>query len=123
MIRTVRLIIVIAAVSLLVASMIHLEVLTTGHRHQQAGTAEAVIGAVMLVGLGLTWLPGRRPLSIGLLTLWFGLLGTLVGVFTIIIGVGPQTTADIVYHLLLIALLATGVAVARKGRRETTTTS
>ena len=58
--RTVRLVISVAATSLVVASMIHLEVLTPGYRHQQAGIAEAAIGASMLVGLGLTWLSARR---------------------------------------------------------------
>jgi hypothetical protein len=114
MIRTVRVLIVVAAASLIVASLIHLEVLMEGYRDQGAGIAEAVIGGVMLVGLAFTWLPGRRGRWAGVATLGFGLLGTLVGLFTVII-VGPSTLPDLVYHVALTAWLIVGVTVAWRG--------
>lgn len=100
---TVRIWIGAIAVSLLSASSIHFGLLIQGYRDQQAATAEAVIGTVMLVGLGLTWAPGpwSRRAAVG--TLAFGLLGALVGLFTVVIGVGPRTLPDIVYHVALVA--------------------
>lgn len=114
---TVRAFIAVAAASLIAASMVHFELLLDGYRHQEAGTSEAVIAAVMLVGLALTWGPPawRRRAALG--ALGFGLLGALVGLFTIAIGVGPQTAPDMVYHAALLALLATGLVVALRTTR------
>jgi len=42
----------------------------------------------------------------------FALLGTLVGLFTIIIGVGPRTVPDVVYHIAVLIVLAAGLRVA-----------
>lgn len=49
MIRSVRLFIVVAALSLIVASLIHLGVVMEGYRHQAAGVSEAVIAVAMLI--------------------------------------------------------------------------
>lgn len=111
-ITTVRLLIALAAVSLVVASLIHFGFLIEGYDHRQAAVAEMVIGGAMLLGLAMTWMqsPWGRRAAIGALA--FGLLGTLVGVFTIIIGVGPQTAPDVVYHGALVAALIVGLALA-----------
>ncbi len=50
----------------------------------------------------------------GILAQGFALLGTLVGVTMIAIGVGPQTTGDIVFHMLLIVLLVTGLIMTMR---------
>jgi hypothetical protein len=114
MIRTTRIIIGVAAASLIVASLIHLGVLMEGYRLQQVGRSEAVIGTGMLVGLALTWLSGRKGLLAGVVSLAFGLLGTLVGVFTIVVGERPSTFGEVVYHLSLVAVLVAGLVVASK---------
>jgi len=45
----------------------------------------------------------------------FALLGTAVGIFTIVIGVGPRTALDLTLHGALIVLLVTGlVAIGRR---------
>jgi hypothetical protein len=41
--------------------------------------------------------------------------GTLVGVFTIIVGVGPRSAPDVVYHLIMIGLLGWGLLVTTRG--------
>lgn len=102
----------VAAGSLLVASLIHSGALLDGYRHQPAAIAEAVIGTVMLACLAATWIPGPWPRRAALAGFTFGLLGTLVGMFTIVIGVGPQSVADVVYHLALLAALAGGLVVS-----------
>ena len=46
------------------------------------------------------------------------LLGTLVGVFTIAIGVGPRTLPDIAYHVAIIAVLVGGLILAWRAPRQ-----
>jgi hypothetical protein len=44
------------------------------------------------------------------------LLGTFVGIFTIMVGVGPQSAFDVGLHACFVALLVAGLTVvARKG--------
>src|SRR5207245_5921694 len=44
----------------------------------------------------------------------FALLGTLVGAFTIAIGVGPRTVPDVVYHAAILFALSWGLVVAAR---------
>ena len=46
----------------------------------------------------------------GLWAQGFALVGTLVGLFTIAIGVGPRTAPDLVFHVAILALLGAGLA-------------
>jgi hypothetical protein len=46
----------------------------------------------------------------------FALLGTLVGILTIAIGVGPRTAPDVIYHAGIVAVLAYGIVVARRAK-------
>jgi len=95
------------------ASLVHFGILAQGFEHTKAGTAEAVIGAVLLIAL--LWTLSRRTLSMAaLVAQGFALLGTLVGVTMIAIGVGPQTTGDIVFHMLLIVFLVTGLIMTMR---------
>jgi hypothetical protein len=82
--------------------------------HRQAATAESVIAIVLLAG----WI------SISILRSWthrislavqaFALLGTLVGIFTIALGVGPRTMPDLVYHASIVAVLVSGLIVTAR---------
>ncbi|HEY7092422.1 MAG TPA: hypothetical protein VH393_04545, partial [Ktedonobacterales bacterium] len=104
----------IEGVSFLAAGLIHRGVFIAGYAHQQASIAETTIAIVLLIGLGLTWIwPGQTRL-IGLVAQAFALLGTLIGVFTIAIGVGPRTAPDIVYHIAILAVLTWGLIVAAR---------
>jgi hypothetical protein len=111
---TIRLFLLIEGVSFLAAGLIHRGMFITGYAHQQASIAETTIAIVLLIGLGLTWIwPGQTRL-IGLVAQAFALLGTLIGVFTIAIGVGPRTAPDIVYHIAILAVLTWGLIVAAR---------
>jgi len=96
------------------ASAVHSGLLLQGHAHGQARIAEAVIAAVLLAAwaLSLVWLPRTRKLA--LLGQGFALLGTLVGLFTIAVGIGPQSAPDLVFHFALAALLLAGLYFARR---------
>lgn len=98
------------------AALIHFGVLMDGYEHQKAGTAETVIGVVLLLGLVMTWIRPGSTRGAGLAAQGFALLGTLVGIFTIAIGVGPRTVPDIVYHIGIVVALVSGLVVSARAR-------
>jgi hypothetical protein len=98
------------------ASLVHAGILATEYEHRQAATAEGVIAAVLLLGLILSTIPSLPERGLLLGAQIFALLGTLVGAFTIAIGVGPQTVGDLVFHALLLILLVTGLVLALKAK-------
>lgn len=113
----VRSLLLVEAATFLVAAAIHFGVLVDGYGHREAGTAETVIAVALLVGLALTWArpPWPRRAAIGAQA--FAALGVLVGLFTIVVGVGPRTVPDVAYHLVILAVLVAGLGLAV--RRDT----
>jgi two-component system OmpR family response regulator len=57
--------------------------------------------------------PGRTR-KLALLGQAFALIGTMLGLFTIFLGIGPQSAPDLVFHLALLALLLAGLYFARR---------
>ena len=113
MTRTIRAFLLVEAASFAAAALVHFGVLTRGYEHQQAGTAESVIAIVLLFGLALS-LAGMRARAAGLAAQAFAFVGTLVGIFTIAIGVGPRTGPDIAYHAAIAAVLVVGLIIAAR---------
>lgn len=114
MIRALRLFLLVEAASFGAAALVHFGVLSSGYEHRAAGTAESVIGAVLLLGLVLALArPGWTRVA-GLAAQGVALLGTLVGLFTIAVGVGPRTTPDLAYHAAILLVLAWGLVVATR---------
>jgi hypothetical protein len=118
-ISKIRLFLLVEAFSFATASMIHAGKLVQGYEHPQARIAEAVIALVLLAGWALTWIRPERLRAVGLAVQGFALLGTLVGVFTIAVGVGPRTVPDIVYHIGIVIVLVWGLRVAARTRGTT----
>jgi hypothetical protein len=114
--RTIRLFVLIEGLSFLTAALVHFGVLLRGYQHHPAGTAESVIGVVLLVGLVLSLLLPTATRAIGLAVQAFALLGTLVGIFTIVVGVGPRTLPDITYHAIIVIVLVAGLITAACGK-------
>jgi hypothetical protein len=98
------------------AALVHGGVLMAGYQHREARIAESVIAAVLTLGLAVTFVQARRTRAVGLAVQGFALLGTLVGIFTMIIGVGPQSAFDIALHLGFVTLLISGLVVAARDR-------
>ncbi|MBY5580598.1 hypothetical protein [Rhizobium leguminosarum] len=98
------------------ASLTHAGIVLEGHEHRQAMIAEAVISAVLLLGLISLGLDRSWSRTAAIFAQSFALLGTLVGAFTIAIGVGPQTTLDYLSHAVMILLLATGLVWLARSR-------
>jgi hypothetical protein len=109
--QPIRLFLLAEGASFFAASLIHRGVFITGYAHQAASIAETTIAVVLLGGFGLTWIWPAQSRLIGLVAQAFALLGTLVGVFTIAIGVGPRTVPDLAYHFTILAVLAWGLIV------------
>jgi hypothetical protein len=74
---------------------IHFDLLIGGYRHRNAGTAESVISAALVAGLLLTWTPPPWSRRAATAAQSFGILGVLVGLFTIALGIEPRTTLDL----------------------------
>ncbi|CAN7481107.1 hypothetical protein [Bosea sp. LjRoot237] len=99
------------------ASLIHAGIPFSGHEHAQARTAEGVIAVVLALGLAICLLRPAAARTVALAAQGFALLGTLVGAFTIAVGVGPQAPADKVFHGILLVLLVAGLVAAWRARR------
>jgi hypothetical protein len=112
--QTMRRFLLVEAVGFLMAALCHFGVLVAGYQHQAAGTAEMTIAVVLLLGLAMSYIwPGQTRLS-GLGAQAFALLGTMVGTYLVVIGVGPSTVPDLVYHVAMLALLGRGLFVAAR---------
>ncbi len=98
------------------AALVHSGVLVRGYEHWKAATAESVIGVVLLVGLGVTVVTAQASRAVGLAAQAFALLGTLVGILTIAIGVGPRSALDIAFHVGFVVALITGLVLVARGR-------
>lgn len=110
-----RVLLLCEGLSFVIAALTHFGVLFEGYAHRQASIAESVIAVVLLAGLGGTWVWPARTRLISLIVQAFALLGTLVGGFTIMIGVGPRMLPEGIYHLAILALLVCGLVFAAKG--------
>ena len=109
----IRRFLIVEAVSFMVAALIHSGRLIAGYEHPRARIAETVIALVLLVGLAVTWIRPRALRRAGLVTQGFALLGTLVGLFTIAIGIGPRTLPDVIYHIVIVIVLVLGLRAAK----------
>lgn len=117
--RMVRVFLFAEAAAFVAASLIHRGVLVQGLRHQQAGNAEAVIAVVLALGLALTWAAPPWAVRAAIGAQAFALLGVLVGLFTIAVGVGPQTVPDLAYHAGILVVLVVGLGMMWRRRTLT----
>lgn len=115
--RNLRLFLLLQALGFAAAALVHAGIAVDGYRHREATIAESVIALVLLAGLaaGLANPPAARAVGLGVQA--FALLGTLVGIFTIAIGVGPQSGFDVALHAGFVALLIAGLAFTVRSLR------
>ncbi len=113
---TIRSFLAVEALAFLAAALVHAGLLFPGYEHRAARIAETVLAVVLLAGLTAGLLRPGLSRAAGLAAQGFALLGTLVGILTMIVGIGPQSTGDAVYHAAMVALLAWGLVVAARVR-------
>ncbi len=105
-----RLLLIFEAAAFLAASLVHAGWLIPGYEHTQARAAQATIAGVLVAALIVTWLRPAGTRAAALSAQVFALLGTMIGVFTMIAGVGPQTAPDVAFHVGMLAFLAWGLS-------------
>lgn len=103
--QTIRIFMLFEAATFSAAALIHSGMLVAGYEHHKARIAEGVITIVLLAAVASTWVRPAWTRRAGLAARLFALVGTLIGVFTIIVGVGPRTLPDIAYHAAIVAVL------------------
>jgi hypothetical protein len=116
-IRGLRGFLLLEAGLLVAASLVHSGLLLQGHAHSQARIAEAVIAAVLLAAWALSLVWPVRTRQLALLAQAVALKGTLVGLSIILIGIGPQSAPDKVFHFALLGLLLAGLRAARRAKK------
>jgi len=112
--RTIRLFLLFTGATFALAASIHYGALIDGYAHREAAIAETVIASVLLAGLALSLILPSWTRPIGLFALAFAAAGTLVGMFTIAIGIEPRTVPDIIYHVAILIALGWGLLVAAR---------
>jgi hypothetical protein len=114
-IARIRTLLAAEALAFAAAALVHAGILLAGYEHWRAAAAEGLIAAILIVGLLACTLRPASVRTASLIAQGLAFAGTLVGAFTIAIGVGPQSTGDYVFHAVIVVLLAAGlVAVFRK---------
>jgi hypothetical protein len=114
--NTLKVFMLLEAASFTFASLIHSGVFIAGYEHPEARVGESVIATVLFVGLAFAWIRPAWTRRVSLAAQGFALMGTLVGILTIIVGIGPRTLPDIVYHAGILIVLVWGLTVAARTR-------
>ena len=96
------------------AALVHFGIFVNGYEHEKARIAESVIAIILLIGLIIILLNPERLKTTSYIVQGFALFGTLIGVFTIIVGVGPQSFPDKIYHVCISTILITGLILTAK---------
>jgi hypothetical protein len=103
------------AVAFGLAALVHAGILPLGYEHEGAYVPEGIIGVVLLAGFGLTWALPAWTRQIGIAAQGFALTGSLIGLYVGVIGVGPHTVPDFVFHVGIVLALLSGLVLAARG--------
>jgi len=113
-VKQVQALLLIEAMAFGGAALVHAGLLAEEYQHREATMAESVLAAVLALGLLASLLTPASSRPIGLTVQGFALLGTLVGIFTMAIGIGPRSGFDVALHAGFVALLVTGLTVVAR---------
>jgi hypothetical protein len=112
--QPIRLFLLGEAVAFGAAALVHADILPLGYAHDGASVPEGIIGAVLLAGFVLTWALPAWARAIGIAAQGFALMGSLIGLYVGVIGVGPHTIPDFVFHAGIVLALLWGLVVATR---------
>ena len=114
----IRVMLIVEATAFLTAALTHFGILTDGYKHRQAANAESIIGFVLFLGWICTFVRPTWANKAAISAHCFAVLGTVVGIFTIVVGVGPRTMPDIIYHACILPLLLCGLSLSIQYRKN-----
>ncbi|HEX6050517.1 MAG TPA: hypothetical protein VFZ21_14655 [Gemmatimonadaceae bacterium] len=117
--RTTRVFLLCEAAAFAIAATIHSGMLVAGYEHPQARIAESILATVLLLGLVASFVQPAWTARAGAIAQTIALIGTLVGIGTIAVGVGPRTVPDVIYHIAIVVVLVAGIRAARQHRDAT----
>jgi hypothetical protein len=100
-----------AAIVLFVAAAMHFGAFGLAYAHARARVPETIIGLVLIAGALVAPAAGWGP-PVALGALIFGMLGVLLGIYLVVVGVGPHTAIDYALHGLMLVLLIAGLVSA-----------
>jgi hypothetical protein len=113
-VRSLALLLFLEAAAFALAALVHFGVLVPGFQHPQARIGETVISLILVGGLAVALARPAWTARAALVSQALALAGTLIGVFTIAVGVGPRTIPDVVYHLAMVGVLGWGLRLASR---------
>jgi hypothetical protein len=103
---------VIEGIAFAIASLVHSGLLIDVSVDPSAQFFEGLIAVVLFAGAIAAWLrPGWTRWAASLAQ-GFGLIFSLIGTYLALIGVGPNTILDIVFHVAVVVALGVGLAAA-----------
>ena len=112
--RSLVLLLFLEAAAFALAALVHFGVMVGGFQHPQARIGETVISLILVAGLAVALARPAWTARAALASQTLALVGTLIGVFTIAIGVGPRTIPDVAYHVAMVGVLAWGLRLASR---------
>jgi hypothetical protein len=116
--RSLPRLLLLEAAAYALAALVHFGFVIDGYQHAQARIAETIISLTLLAGFAIAIYRPAWARPAALIAQGLALAGTLVGAFTIVIGIGPRTIPDVVYHAAIIAVVVWGLTVASRTARQ-----
>jgi hypothetical protein len=110
----IRLLLLTEIIVFLAAALMHFGILVKGYEHDKARIAETIIAIILFIGLLIGYIFPARMNKSAIIVQWIALAGTIIGMFTIIIGVGPRSNPDYVFHTIMIFLLIYGLVITKR---------
>lgn len=109
--RDLRTLLVAEAAAFGAAALVHFGIGVQGFEDASAGTAEAITAIVLVAGAAAGSVQADLLRTAALLAQGFALAGTLVGL-TLDVLVGPASAPDVVFHVVMVGVLAWGLVGA-----------
>jgi len=110
----IRLFLSVEIIVFLAAALMHFGIIVKGHEHDKARIAETIIAVILFIGLLISYIFPERTRKSAIIVQGLALFGTFIGLFTIVVGIGPQSTPDYVFHTIMIFLLIAGLVVTKR---------
>jgi hypothetical protein len=97
------------------AALVHGGVIPGVETYPRVAMIETVVAVVLAAGVITSFVSPAQTRAVALFTQAVALLGVVVGVVTIVTGLGPQTVGNIVVYAVMFITVALGFAVAKRG--------